>query len=246
MVPFVDLAHGSCCLVCGRGGPALCRDCAQELPERGTEVRPTPCPPGLVRVHAALEYAGPARDLLLAHKEHRAFALARPWGRVLAGTVESLLLADRTDDTGEAAEGTGAAPWVVLVPVPSRAPVVRARGHDPVLRLTRRAAVELRRGGLEVTVSLLLRHRVVVADQAGLDAAQRAHNLDGSLVVAPAALRALARSGRGCVVVVCDDVVTTGATLREGQRALEAVGVPVVGAACLAATRRRTPPARGG
>ena len=128
---------------------------------------------------------------------------------------------------------------VVLAPVPSRPATVRARGHDPTWTITRGAAARLRRAGHDVRAVRLLRLRVRVEDQAGLDAAARAANLTGSMACPTRALRRLAMRAPQGLVVVCDDVLTTGATAREAQRALEASGLTVLAVATAAATRKR-------
>ena len=131
---------------------------------------------------------------------------------------------------------------MVLVPVPSRPSAVRGRGHDPTLAMTRLAARRLRAGGHAAVPCRLLRLRPGVADQAGLTSEQRRANLEGSMACPSAALARLPRQLSGAArahVVVCDDVLTTGATAREAQRALEAAGLRVAGVATVAATRRR-------
>ena len=224
---WLDLVHGATCVGCGQPGRSLCADCDQTLPGRGRSVRPTPCPPGLAACFAAGEYDDLLRAMLLAHKEHGAFSLAAPLGRVLAGAAMSAL-----DPTGA----------TVLAPVPSRPHVVRARGHDPVLRMARVAARLLRRGDHKVQVAQVLGQRGVVDDQAGLNASQRAANLAGSMGVRPTARAALARCDAPLSLLVCDDVLTTGATAREAQRALEESGLRVRAVVTVAATRRRVPP----
>lgn len=216
---LLDLLLGSTCAVCSRPGRVLCAACHDALPRTPYECRPSPSPPGLARPTAVGEYAGAVKSLVNAHKEGRRFALAAPLGDLLASAV-----------LGHS--GTGR---LVLVPVPSRGAVVRRRGHDPLLRMTRRAARSLRGLGADAVVARMLRSARATRDQAGLGAADRADNLRGSLVgprTPPAGL-----SG-GVRVVVVDDVITTGSTLREAQRALEAAGVPVHGLAVVAATRR--------
>jgi predicted amidophosphoribosyltransferase len=113
--------------------------------------------------------------------------------------------------------------------------VVRRRGHDPLLRMTRHAAGAVRRTGGQATVARLLRPAARVRDQATLGAEERAVNLHGALRARRPAVSADAP------VVVVDDVITTGATAREAQRALEEAGFRVLGVAAVAATRRRDP-----
>jgi predicted amidophosphoribosyltransferase len=228
-----DLVLGSVCAVCARPGRVLCTRCREALPRSGTAAWPTPAPPGLALPFAAGAYGGPLRALVIAHKERRAFALARPLGHVLAAVVADLLRA--------VAQPAGEPRRVALVPVPSRRTVVRSRGHDPLLRLTRHAAVRLRRHGHSTAVHRLLRPARVVRDQAGLDAGDRAANLAGSLRAARSRPGHPHRPG----LVVVDDVITTGATAREAQRALEAAGHTVLGIATVAATRRRSGPDQG-
>lgn len=222
-----DLVLGGTCAGCSRPGRALCAACWSALPVAGSIAQPEPARPELLLPMAAGPYAGLLRDLVLAHKEHRALALARPLGMVVAFVVADLIRL------------AGAPPGpVALVPVPSRRAVVRRRGHDPTLRMTRMAARELRRAGRPVTVASLLVPVTRVADQAGLTADERALNLAG-------AFRAR-QSGRldrpGRAVIVVDDVITTGATAAESQRALRAAGHPVLGLAAVAATERRRAP----
>lgn len=229
---WVDLALGAACVGCTRPGRPWCAECAHAVTAATTcsvgAVRPTPCPDGLAPVHAAGAYADPVRAALLAHKERRVWALGRPLGELLALATRSLLAAERADP---------AAP-VVLVPVPSRPASVRSRGVDATARLARFAARSLRRDGCAAQVLPLLALTRLVEDQGELDATARLANLVGGMRVRPRRRAGLVR--RGPVhVVVCDDVLTTGATAREAQRALEVAGVPVLGVSTVAATRRR-------
>ncbi len=227
---YADLVLGSSCLGCGVPGQMLCAACRGMLPDSAREVRPVPCPPGLAPSTAAATYDGLVKEMVIGLKERQLLALARPLGDLLA-----LAVARHLDALPPAA--------VVLVPVPSRAASVRSRGFDSTRALASRAAVSLRATGAsrgaDVTVAALLRTRPGLQDQAGLDAMQRAANLAGALTCPAPALRRLARRHREAVVIVCDDVITTGATAREAQRALAVAGLPIAGIAAVAATERR-------
>jgi predicted amidophosphoribosyltransferase len=163
--------------------------------------------------------------MVLGLKERRLLGLAAPLSTLLAAAV---------------ARDLPRGGPVILVPVPSRARTVRARGHDPTHTITVRAGRRLAREGLEIETRRLLRLRAGVVDQAGLDASQRAANLAGSMQAWSSSARRLRLRLPDARVVVCDDVLTTGSTAREAQRALEEAGLDVVRVAAVAATARRS------
>jgi len=215
----LDLVLGGRCVGCERPGRALCPGCRSRLPTTAWPAWPEPTPVGLAPPWAAARYEGLVRAVLLAHKERHVAGLASPLAGLLALSV-----------------GAAAGPPRLLVPVPSRPGATRARGHDPLLAVVRRAA----RLVPDTAVAPLVRSRGGVRDQAGLGAAERAANQHHSMSCPSAGLRRLA--GRSGHVVVCDDVLTTGATAREAQRALAASGIAVAAIATIAATPRRSRP----
>jgi len=221
----IDLVLGGSCVGCARPGRLLCLHCRAGLPEAATPSWPTPVPPGLAEPWAAGAYDATLRAMVLGLKERRLLGLATPLSRLLAAAV-----------TCELPRGSP----VVLVPVPSRPSTVRARGHDPTHTITRRSGRWLRSRGVNVETHRLLQLRAGVVDQAGLGASERAANLDGSMSVLASPVRRLLGLRPPVRVVVCDDVLTTGSTAREAQRALEAAGLQVVRVAVVAATPRRS------
>ncbi len=112
-----------------------------------------------------------------------------------------------------------------LVPIPSRKSAVRKRGRDFILDQTLSLSQSPR-----VSIRTELRHLRRVKDQSTLTAAMREANLQDSLICANSA------RGMKIPVIIVDDLVTTGATLREAARALSEGGYQVIGAvtACVA------------
>ncbi|MBT2482157.1 ComF family protein [Streptomyces sp. ISL-94] len=223
------------CAGCGAARVLLCAGCREALSGAGpVPARPSPPPAGLPAVHAAAAYEGVVRAVLLAHKERGALPLAGALGAALAGAVR----ASGSGVVGRGAGGGGLGEGereVALVPVPSARRQVRARGHDPARRIALAAAGRLRRDGVPARVAPVLRLRRAVADQAGLGAGQRRENLAGALGVCRGGARLL----DGAVIVLVDDLITTGATLAEAARAVRAanLGQEVLRAAVVAATR---------
>lgn len=207
------------CSGCGEPDRALCRACRGALGPHPDRVhlrlrdRPDVTRDEVVPVWNALEYEGAVRAVLVAFKD----AGRTDAARALSGALMPVIVA-ALRDTGPGTSAGG----VRLAVIPSSRAAFRRRGYRPVDLLLRHAGLRADR---------VLRPTRRTADQAGLGAGQRALNRADSLRATPSA------AGRSYLIV--DDIMTTGSTIREAARALQAAGATVVGAAVVARTRRR-------
>ena len=213
-----DLLLGANCHGCEQPWWGLCPSCRQELGTRAPFVTvPVPRPDGFPLTVTSSAYDQLLRRLINAHKERQALILTRVLAERLAVSVHALLT--------HRAYAAG----IVLVPIPSAARTVRQRGFDATSAMARTAACRLRTRYSATVRSVLVQARPV-ADQAGLGARARQQNLAGAF--------RLRRPITAGAVVIVDDLVTTGSSLTEGARVLREAGIPVLGAATVAATVR--------
>jgi len=192
----MDSFRASCAAFLDLLAPPRCPACEASL-WLGAELFCPACQPLLEpRSHgpATYEYGGPLADALRRFKYAGHVELARPLGSLFAAAAQ--------------ARYAGRVDYVVAIPADSSRR--RARGYDPTFLLARPVARAL---GARLSRRMLRRTRGGLA-QASLHRLAREQNVRGMF-------RATA-TARGARILLVDDVRTTGATLSEARRALEA------------------------
>ena len=202
-------------------------------------------------VRAASRYEGIMPRALLALKNAGRTDLLPLLGEGLARSVYELLRAHREGLHAE--YGSSAPVEVLLVPAPSSAQSVRRRGYAPanllvqeaVRQLNQRLPASVRVRAVDV-IGYAPRNRrgsgaSIISDaisgaqneQKSLGAVGRAERMRGALRVMEPALCA------DRISVICDDVVTTGATASEMVRVLQESGSRVLGVCAVAAVPKK-------
>lgn len=202
-------------------------------------------------VRAASRYEGMMPRALLALKNAGRTDLLSLLGEGLARSVYELLRAHREGLQPESASSVPVE--VLLIPAPSSAQSVRRRGYAPANLLVQEAARQLNK---RLPASVRVRAVDVIGyvprgrrgsgasiisdaisgaqnEQKSLGAVGRAERMHGALRVMEPALCA------GRVSVICDDVVTTGATASEMVRVLQESGSRVLGVCAVAAVPKK-------
>ena len=150
-----------------------------------------------VNVHSAMLYTPTASKIILAAKENG-----------LQG-ADDLLITAIIHVLNNARLDRG---YFTLVPIPSSKHSQRRRGRRFIVDLTKTISQTT---GIGISDCLQVSRRVL--DQSGLTKAQRISNMHGVFSLKSGVIL------RGDAILI-DDVVTTGATLREAARALNSQG----------------------
>ena len=213
------------CLLCGlpAGASHLCAGCEADLPQMGLAC---PCcaapvvtkgvcaaclqhPPAFSLALAPLAYTGSARYLVTQFKYQRRLSCAQPLLQALLHTIQM-----RNDVLPEA-----------LIPVPIHATRLRERGFNQALELARPLGAAL---GIQVWPDAVRRVRKTVP-QNQLAEDERVANVRGVFALRDGVV--LPKH-----VAIVDDVLTTGATVRELTRLLHKQGCEQVEVWCAAKT----------
>ena len=216
---ILDLVLGRVCAGCDEPGTLLCTRCTSDLEpriRRRHDVDMGDVMAGLrIPVVCAVDYRGAARQVLYRYKDHRIRQLAGPLSRPLAASI-----AFAAAQVGAPLQTT------LLTPMPTRSSSVRRRGFDATAHLVRKAQRRCHAAG----VHPLLRDVRSVGATKTMGALEREQRtIDAFRLIRERSLPA------GPVILI-DDVITTGATVKEAAGTLVLAGVQVVAVATLAGT----------
>lgn len=209
MFSLADVLFPSRCIGCSRLGISICSDCRAKwhphIYSREIQMLQKNYP-----VLSAIAYSPIASRVLLSAKENQ---IAAADLLIMQGIKHALQLFINRYGAG------------TLVSVPSRKSATRKRGRDFLREITLNVAEEL-----NLATASPLSHRRKVKDQSQLNTEKRTQNVSGAFSVSTQFAALTAQGNNAPRIIVIDDLITTGATLTEAIRALQAAGFNVLGA----------------
>lgn len=199
LAPLLELIYPTHCIFCGALGRTLCVTCGSGWSLTPRLIRSDPIP-----MWSALTYSPRTSRLILSAKEDN-------------NRMARELLASSVVKTFEHCVTNLHPQKIILIPIPSSKSMNRKRGYLHSLKL----CYEIKRQSkLLCDVQNLLIHNRKVRDQSELSFSQRAVNMEGSYSL-NGHYDQINQSGEGALIIVIDDLITSGSSVREAVRALK-------------------------
>jgi len=222
---FLDLFFPKKCLGCGHPDTYLCRDCfiriqiiennacffCGKISWKGKICIECAKENGLDRIISATEYKNPlVREIIKAFKYHFVQELAKPLSQILIKVIENNWKLEIEN-------------WkLILIPVPLHGSRLRYRGFNQAELLAKEVA-DYFKLPLETDI---LKRKISTTPQAKIkDTEKRRVNLKNVFEVNPELVEGTCPElVEGKIVILLDDVTTTGATLIEAAKVLKNSG----------------------
>ena len=198
-----ELIYPNICLCCGKTGVKICHNCSKYwLANPNKSKVENNC------LFFVTTYDETTSPIILAAKE--------------SGNREAVKLIARsiTNSISFAILNLGIAQPINLVTIPSQLSAIRRRGRDHIKDLVQEVITQLNMQNIDAGYLPILKPIKKIKDQSDLNGLQRKENMSHAFIVKTSPISQSA-------VIVIDDLVTTGASILEGVRALSEAKITV-------------------
>jgi ComF family protein len=198
-----ELIYPNICLCCGKTGAKICHNCSKYwLANPNKSKVENNC------LFFVTTYNETTSPIILAAKE--------------SGNREAVKLIARsiTSSISFAILNLGISQPINLVTIPSQLSAIRRRGRDHIEDLVQEVLIQLNKQNIDAIYLPILKPMKKIKDQSDLNGLQRKENMSHAFIVKSSPISQSA-------VILIDDLVTTGASIQEGVRALTEAKITV-------------------
>lgn len=199
--PLLQLIYPPNCLICFAAGSTICLSC-KSIWQQDVKVGQLQKIP----LYFTNFYNSQTAKVILTAKEN---------GNHIS---KDLLANSLLNSLGKAISDLNLVGKIAIVSIPSRSAVIRKRGRNHIEELSLKIISEAKIYGISVCHLPILSILKKIKDQSNLNKAQRISNMSGAYLATPPKIAF-------DNLIILDDLITTGASIQEGIRALSEINL---------------------
>jgi len=198
-----ELIYPNICLSCGKTGTKICYDCCRTWLDETKKSKV-----GNNLLFYVTTYNENTSLIILAAKESGNREAVKLIARSIVNSICFAILNIRISQP------------INLVTIPSQLSAIRRRGRDHIKDLAQEVITQLNEQNIDAIYLPILKPMKKSKDQSNLNGLERKQNMSNAFIVKSSPISQSA-------VILIDDLVTTGASIQEGVRALAEAKITV-------------------